>query len=77
MTTSAVHPQEPVLKATALQLTFEFLCDIPRQSEILRLKVLLEWRAVFVNDLVREGALRVAAHLNRHTQAQTGFPTGG
>lgn len=74
MATLATHPQEAVLKATALQVILEFLFDIPRQRRILQLKVLLEHRLVFVNDLVKEGALRTVVHLQRLANTRLGFP---
>ena len=40
-------------------------------------QVLYERRVVFVNDLIKEGALWTVAHIDRRTNAQAGLRASG
>jgi hypothetical protein len=74
MTTFTRDTQEAMLKATALEVLLELLLNISKQTRILRLKMLLERRVVFVNDLVKKGTLRTVTHIQRRANTRTGFP---
>jgi hypothetical protein len=61
MTDVAAHSQEPVLKAAALEVILELLLHIPRQDRALRRQVGLERGIIFLDKLIKEGALIDAA----------------
>ena len=74
MTGIAAHAQETMLETPALEVFLELLLNISRQGIALRHQVRLERGIVFVNDLVKEGALRAVAHIRRRADTRTGFP---
>jgi hypothetical protein len=61
-----------VLEAAALEVGFEFLLNIRRQGRAPCRQMLLERREVFLNDLIEKGALRAAAHIQRHIHTVAG-----
>jgi len=59
----AAHPQETLLEPAALEVILELLLDIPRQGPTLLRQVGLERGIVFLDKLIKEGALRAMAHV--------------
>jgi len=74
MATIAADPQETVLETPALEVLLELLLHIPRQGRALCGQMCLERGIVFLNKLIKEGALRAVAHIRRRTCARPGFP---
>jgi hypothetical protein len=74
MTGIAAHAQETVLETPALEVVLELLLNISRQGIPLRRQVRLERRIVFLDDLVKEGALRAVTHIQRRANTRPGFP---
>jgi hypothetical protein len=68
MAAVATHPQEPVLETPALEVVLEFLLDISGQGIVLHRQMRLERGIVFLDDLIKEGALRAVALMRRHTR---------
>jgi len=74
VTTVAAHAKEAMLEAAALEVVLELLLHIPRQVRALRRQVRLERGVVFLDELIKEGALRAVAHIRRRNGARPGFP---
>jgi hypothetical protein len=68
------HPQEPVLKAPALEVVLELLLDIPRQFAALLRQMGLERGVVFLDKLVKESTFRAVALVASRPDTRTGFP---
>ena len=65
MAAVAMHPQKPVIETPALEVIVELLLHITRQVRALRRQVRLERGIVFLNELIKEGALGAVAHIRR------------
>jgi len=74
MATVAAHPQKTVLETPALEVFLELLLNISRQVRALRRQVRLERGIVFLDELIKEGALRAVTHIRRRADTRTGFP---
>jgi len=73
----AAHPQESMLKASALEVFFERLLHVPRQFLSLRRQVRLERGIVFLDELIKESPLGAMAHIRWRTGTCADFPAGG
>jgi len=74
MATVAAHPQKTVLQATAFEISLELPIDVCGQFPTLCRQLGLERRIVFVDQLIKQGALRAVALVTRRTDTRTGFP---
>jgi len=74
MAAVATHPQKAVLETPALEVVLEFLLHIPRQVRALRRQMRLERGIVFLDELIKEGALGAVARIRRRAATRTGFP---
>lgn len=63
-----------MLEAAAREVGLELLLDVRRQSRTPRREMRLERRIVFFSELIKEGALRAVARVDRRSNARTGFP---
>ena len=70
MTSIAAHAQETMLETPALEVFLELLLNISRQGIALRRQVRLERRIVFLNELIKNGALGAVAHIRRHVDTR-------
>ncbi len=74
MTSLAPNPQKTVLEAPAFEVLVELALDIARQCRSLSRQVGLERGIVVFDKLIKEGAFRAMAFIDRRSNAQTDFP---
>ena len=73
MAAIAADPHEPVLEPAAPEVVLKLALDIRRQGRTLHRQVRLERRVVVLNELIKEGALRAVAFVDKRTNSRTGF----
>jgi len=63
-----------MLETPALEVYVTLLSHIPRQVPALRRQMRLECGIVFLDELIKEGALRAATQIRWRAATRTGFP---
>jgi len=74
MAALATHPQKATFKATEFEVSPKLPLKIRRQFRALCRQVGLERRVVFLNELIKEGALWAVAHVRLRADSRTGLP---